>query len=88
MEFVRLLCDIMPNCRIPIFRSEAAPIIIFTDAEGKKRKGNQAPSGHIGFKVIHPTRGSFWSYAPVPASIVALLDEVRKRDTYILGNSR
>ena len=36
MEFVRLLCDIMPNCRIPIFRSEAAPIIIFTDAEGKK----------------------------------------------------
>ena len=38
------------NCRIPIFRSEAAPIIIFTDAEGKKRKGNQAPSGHIGFK--------------------------------------
>ena len=83
MEFVRLLCDIMPNCRIPIFRSEAAPIIIFTDAEGKKRKGNQAPSGHIGFKVIHPTRGSFWSYAPVPASIVSLLDEVRKRDTYI-----
>ena len=83
MEFVRLLCDIMPNCRIPIFRSEAAPIIIFTDAEGKKRKGNQAPSGHVGFKVIHPTRGSFWSYAPVPASIVSLLDEVRKRDTYI-----
>ena len=83
LEFVRLLCDIMPNCRIPIFRSEAAPIIIFTDAEGKKRKGNQAPSGHIGFKVIHPTRGSFWSYAPVPASIVSLLDEVRKRDTYI-----
>jgi len=83
MEFVRLLCDIMPNCRIPIFRSDAAPIIIFTDAEGKKRKGNQAPSGHIGFKVIHPTRGSFWSYAPVPASIVTLLDEVRKRDTYI-----
>ena len=83
MEFVRLLCDIMPNCRIPIFRSEAAPIIIFTDAEGKKRKGNQAPSGHIGFKVIHPTRGSFWSYAPVPTSIVKLLDEVRQRDTYI-----
>ena len=83
LEFVRLLCDIMPNCRIPIFRSQAAPIIIFTDAEGKKRKGNQAPSGHIGFKVIHPTRGSFWSYAPVPASIVSLLDEVRKRDTYI-----
>ena len=58
------------NCRIPIVRSEAAPIIIFTDAEGKKRKGNQAPSGHIGFKVIqiHPTRGSFWSYAPQSAS--------------------
>ena len=35
MEFVRLLCDIMPNCRIPLFCSEAAPIIIFTDAEGK-----------------------------------------------------
>ena len=83
IEFVKLLCDIMPDCRIPIFRSEAAPIIIFTDAEGKKRKGNRAPSGHIGFKVIHPTRGSFWSCAPVPASIVSLLDEVRKRDTYI-----
>ena len=49
IEFVKLLCDIMPDCRIPIFRSEAAPIIIFTDAEGKKRKGNHAPSGHIGF---------------------------------------
>ena len=45
------------NCRIPIFRSEAAPIIIFTDAEGKKRKGNQAPSGHIRFKVIHTRHG-------------------------------
>ena len=54
-----------------------------SDAEGKKRRGNRAPSGHLGFVVYHPVHGTVHAHAAVPASIVALLDACKKRSTYI-----
>lgn len=58
-------------------------MVIFTDAEGKKRKGGRSPTGHLGFVVYHPKHGRVYAHAAVPASLTALLDECRKRDTYI-----
>ena len=37
----------------------------------------------MGFLVIHPTLGRRYAQAPVPASFVALLDNIKLRDTYI-----
>ena len=47
LEFIEFLADHMPATRIPLMPDQRDPIIIFTDAEGKKRKNGRAPSGHL-----------------------------------------
>jgi hypothetical protein len=62
---------------------ERAFFVIFTDAEGKKRRGGRAPSGHLGFTIFHPDHGRRYAHAQVPPSIIKLLDAIKQRDTYI-----
>ena len=38
------------------------------DAEGKQRDGGTAPSGHLGFVVIHPKFGRRYAYADAEIS--------------------
>jgi hypothetical protein len=58
-------------------------VVIFTDAEGKKRKGPRPPSGHLGFVVYHPEHGTVHAHAKAPDSLVGLLDACKQRQTYI-----
>ena len=85
LEFLQLVCDIMPPTRLPLLPVSTKPIVVFVDAEGKRRKrgGPGPPTGHVGFKVIHPTLGSFWGHGEVPPSVVKLLDDIKVRQTYI-----
>ena len=84
LEFISFACDALPPVQLPTVVDTSRPkVVIFVDAEGKKRRGNRAPSGHLGFVVYHPVHGTVHAHAAVPASIVALLDACKKRSTYI-----
>ena len=84
LEFIEFACDALPPVRLPLLPSTSRnKVVVFTDAEGKKRRGDQAPTGHLGFVVYHPVHGRVYAHAAVPASLTALLDECARRDTYI-----
>jgi len=83
LEFIEFACDALPPLRLPCLPVKRDAIVIFTDAEGKKRKGNRPPSGHLGFVVYHPVHGKSHAYGAVPQSIVDLLDAIKVRETYI-----
>ena len=83
LEFIEFVCDHMPPLSLPLLPDGGKPVVIFTDAEGKKRKGGRAPSGHIGFVVYHPVLGTAYAHAKVPDSLVALFDAIKQRETYI-----
>jgi hypothetical protein len=83
LEFISFLTDNLPPTQLPLLPDTSPPVIIFTDAEGKKRKGKKAPTGHIGFVVIHPKFGRCHSYAPIPKEMVSLFEALKKKETYI-----
>jgi len=83
LEFIEFLADHLPPTEVPLLPDQSDPVIIFTDAEGKRRNHRQAPTGHIAFVVIHPEYGRVHAHAPVPESLIALLDNVKRRQTYI-----
>ena len=83
LEFISYVCDHLPPLELPLLPFTGERVVIFTDAEGKKRKKGRAPSGHAGFVVYHPKHGVVHSYAAIPASVVALMDRCKERQTYI-----
>ena len=83
LEFISFTCDYLPPLQIPTLPSSRKKITVFTDAEGRKRKGKRPPSGHLGFVVYHPDRGKVHAHAEVPQSIIALMDGIKQRSTYI-----
>ena len=83
LEFIDFVCDHMPPLALQLVPDDARPVVIFTDAEGKRRKGGRAPSGHLGFVAYHPVHGKAWGACKVPESFTALLDKIKMRDTYI-----
>jgi len=84
LEFVELVCDKLPPVELPLLpHSGKDKIVIFTDAEGKKRKKNRPPSGHVGFVLYHPEHGTHHGDARIPDELVALLDSIKQRQTYI-----
>ena len=83
LEFVEFVCDHLPAAELPVLPATRKAVIIFTDAEGKKRRGPRLPSGHIGFVVCHPVYGKCYASGRVPDALVRLLDEVKERETYI-----
>ena len=68
---------------MPLIPSDLDAVVIFTDAEGKKRSSNSLPTGHLGFVVYHPTLGRRYASAPAPKEWAVLFDRIKKRDTYI-----
>ena len=83
LEFIEFVCDHMPPLQLPLLPDDSRPVVVFTDAEGKKRKGGRDPSGHVGFVVYHPTLGKAHARAQVPPSLVRLMDKIKQRETYI-----
>jgi hypothetical protein len=84
LEFISFVCTHLPPLELPLFpSSDRRKVVIFTDAEGKQRKGNRPPTGHLGFVVYHPVHGKVHASAPVPRSVAELFDSFKKRDTYI-----
>ena len=83
IDFIEFVCNSLPAYRIPLLPSKLDPVVIFTDAEGKKRQGEVAPSGHLGFVVYHPVYGKRYAYAAAPSDWARLFDNLKKRDTYI-----
>lgn len=84
LEFIDFACVHLPAQRLPLLPTAGkGKVVVFTDAEGKKRKGRRAPTGHLGFVVVHPVHGTVHAHAPAPAELTALLDRVKQRDTYI-----
>jgi hypothetical protein len=83
LDFIEFACDYLPPLSLSVMPNSDRPVVVFVDAEGKKRSGASPPSGHLGFVVYHPDFGKVHSYAPVPASLVQLLDDCRRRDVYI-----
>ena len=83
IEFIEFLCDYLPPLELPLIPSELDKVVIFSDAEGKKRDGEDAPSGHLGAVVYHPVYGRHYCYAQAPPEWVALFDRIKQRETYI-----
>ena len=83
VEFISFLCDHLPPFELPLKPSPKERVVIFTDAEGKQRDGGTAPSGHLGFVVIHPKFGRRYAYAKAPTHWVELFDKVKERKSYI-----
>ena len=83
LEFISFVCDHLPPLELPLLPFTGERVVIFTDAEGKKRKKGRPPSGHAGFVVYHPKYGVVHSYAAIPASVVTLMDRCKERQTYI-----
>ena len=83
VEFIEYLCDELPPIEMPLIPSDLDAVVIFTDAEGKKRSSNSLPTGHLGFVVYHPTLGRRYASAPAPKEWAVLFDRIKKRDTYI-----
>ena len=84
VEFLEYACEHLPPMVLPVLPSTAKRVVVFVDAEGKRRRRDGTmPSGHVGFVVIHPTLGRRHASARVPDSIVRLLDAIKQRDTYI-----
>jgi hypothetical protein len=83
LEFLQYACEHLPPMELPLMPASADAVVVFVDAEGKKRKGARPPEGHVGFVVYHPHFGTVHGSAKVPASLTALFDRVRKRETYI-----
>ena len=83
LEFVSFVCDRLPALTLPILPPAGDKVVVFTDAEGKKRRGDRIPSGHVGYVVYHPDHGVVHGHAPVPRALVELMDRLKKRDVYI-----
>ena len=83
VEFIDFLCDHLPPLELPLLPSELEKVVIFSDAEGKQRDGEEAPSGHLGAVVYHPVHGRHYCYAKAPDHWVALFDRIKQRSTYI-----
>ena len=84
LEFIAFVCKHLPPLELPLMpTTDTRKVVVFTDAEGKKRRGARPPSGHMGFLVIHPVFGRVHAYARVPDEIVLLLERCRKSDNYI-----
>ena len=83
LEFIEFVCNNLPPVELPLVPCTREPVVIFTDAEGKKRGPNALPSGHLGFVVYHPEHGRKYAHAPAPESWVTLFDAIEQRQTYI-----
>ena len=83
IEFIEFVCDALPPVELPLEPCSLDPVVIFTDAEGKKRDGHVLPTGHLGFVVIHPVHGRRYASAAVPPDWVKLFDRIKERQTYI-----
>ena len=83
LEFIELLTRTMPPTVLPLTPSDLEPVVIFTDAEGKKRTKNRGPTGHLGFVVYHPVHGRRYASAAASDDWATLFDKIKKRDTYI-----
>jgi hypothetical protein len=83
LEFIIMVCDKLPALELPVEPRDDSPVVIFTDAEGKKRRGLRPPSGHVGFLVIHPVYGRRYASRKVPDALRKKFDEFKQRDTYI-----
>ena len=69
--------------RLSVLPMTTQKAVVFVDAEGKKRKGSRPPTGHLGFVIYHPVFGTVHAHREVPPSLVALLDAIKQRVTYI-----
>ena len=83
IEFIEFLCDALPPLELPLLPSQLDKVVIFTDAEGKQRDGEQIPEGHLGFVVYHPVHGRRYAYAKAPDDWVTLFDKIKERKAYI-----
>ena len=83
LEFIEYLTEALPAIALPLVPSDLRPVVIFSDAEGKKRTRSKAPTGHLGFVVYHPVFGKRYASAPAPKEWVTLFDKIKKRETYI-----
>ena len=48
LEFIEFVTKALPAFALPLMPSDLTPVVIFTDAEGKKRTKTKEPSGHLG----------------------------------------
>ena len=70
----------MPDVQVPILPMQAgAPVIILSDASGKKASVTRRPRGHLGFVLWHPEAGAVHSDARVPEWLTRLFDELQRR---------
>ena len=83
LEFIAFACDALPPMRLSVLPMTTQKVVVFVDAEGKKRKGSRPPTGHLGFVIYHPVFGTVHAHREVPPSLVALLDAIKQRETYI-----
>ena len=87
LEFIAYACVQLPPLRVPLLPPQNAKVVVFVDAEGKRRPrgGNNAylPKGHVGFVVHHPTLGIAHGSGIIPDSTTRLFDSIKKRETYI-----
>ena len=83
LDFIKLVCEKLPALEVPLLPDASEPVVTFTDASGKKRRGPRPPSGHVGFVVYHPVYGTVYAHKKVPMELVKLLDGIKQRDTYI-----
>ena len=75
---IEFVCDYLPPLEIPLLPSKLDPVVIFTDAEGKKRDSQGAPTGHLGFVVYHPVFGRRYASAKAPDDWVRLFDSIKE----------
>ena len=84
LDFVRYAADHLPPMEMLVSTpSTSERVVVFVDAEGKKRAGTSPPSGHVGFVVYHPTKGRCHGFSKVPSGLVKLMDRIKVRETYI-----
>ena len=83
VEFIDFLTEALPPLELPLLPSQLEKVVIFTDAEGKQRNGEQIPEGHLGFVVYHPVHGRRYAYAKAPDDWIALFDKIKLRKAYI-----
>ena len=83
LEFIAFACDYLPPMQLSVLPMTTQKVVVFVDAEGKKRKGARPPTGHLGFVIYHPVFGTVHAHREVPPALVALLDAIKQRETYI-----
>ena len=68
------------DAEVSVMPDRRRPVVILSDAMGVRASVSPTgrPQGHLGFIILHPTKGAFHSSAPVPDWLVALFDRLSR----------